>query len=127
MACCESPHSCHHKRDSLSLTGQKHQTERDIRVYNNTFVFLLPTTHIYGQICILLHTWKVIRCVEKLEWVLSEGADHHTTVDRALQDWDLPAGEAHTKILEQKQQVVIQNMEYFLSIKLFSKMCKKNI
>lgn len=30
MACCESQHSCHRKRDSLNLTGQKHQTERDI-------------------------------------------------------------------------------------------------
>lgn len=30
MACCQSHHSCHHKHDSLNLTGQKHQTVRDI-------------------------------------------------------------------------------------------------
>lgn len=29
MACCESPHSCHHKCDGLNLKGQKHQIERD--------------------------------------------------------------------------------------------------
>lgn len=39
------------------------------RVYKNTFAILLPTTHICGQICILLQTWKVILSVEKLEWV----------------------------------------------------------
>lgn len=73
---------------SVVITGDKRQDKstklkETYRVYKNTIILLLLTTHICVKICIPLitfHTWMVIRGMEKLEWVLNEGADHHTTV-----------------------------------------------
>lgn len=55
MACCEPPHSCHHKHDSLNLTGQKHQTERDIE------------KHIRISVANYSHLWADLHFVADME------------------------------------------------------------
>lgn len=51
-ACCESPHSCHHKHDSLNLTGQKHQNwKRHIKTHSYFCCQLLTSVGRFAFCC----------------------------------------------------------------------------